>query len=286
MDVLLDRYIDLVAYEPVTLWRAAASEGVREMTPEQAVRPNRGEIGIDRPGTGTGTAQDEGGLAALLAQTARSLDAAAGPDETLTALVRAAVEVIPGAESVGITHVRIVERAVDVRYASDQFMADVDHAQQITGQGPCLETADERQPMLQVADFALEERWPRFTARARELGAGSMLSLLLYVEGTSLAALNVYSRRARAFDEESQQVALLFATHAAISLASARQVQDLHRALYNRDVIGQAKGMLMERFKINADQAFQVLAKASSQTNVKLHQVAERFVGTGDMPSR
>lgn len=218
--------------------------------------------------------------------TAPSAAAPAGAgDQTLQALVREAVEVIPGAESAGITHARRIEREVDVRYASDSFIAELDKVQHAVGQGPCLDALQQRQP-IRVDDFALEDRWPRFCERARELGAGSLLSLPLSDAAGSLAALNLYSRRPHAFDEESEQTGLLFAAHSAIALGAARHVQELHRALFNRDIIGQAKGILMERFKIASDQAFQVLVTVSNETNTKLREVAERVVLTGDVPSR
>ena len=221
-------------------------------------------------------------LAAVLAQAARSLDAASGTDETLQAVVRAAAQVIPGVDSVGITHARPEERVVDVRYASDQLVIDLDGAQHSTGQGPGLDAASLGHTVL-VDDFAGEQRWPQFSARARDLGAGSLLSLPLYMQAKSIAALNLYSRRAGAFDEDSQQIALLFATHAGICLARARQVQELHRALHTRDMIGQAKGILMHQYGIDADQAFQVLVKASTTTNTKLREIAERLAQAGEM---
>jgi AmiR/NasT family two-component response regulator len=81
-------------------------------------------------------------------------------------------------------------------------------------------------------------------------------------------------------------VGALFAAHAAVAMAEARQLEHLTRAMATRDVIGQAKGILMERHKLTADQAFGVLTKASQQTNVKLIDVALALTDTGLLRAR
>lgn len=221
-------------------------------------------------------------VAHLMARIARDLDAQQGVDATLHALVAAAVDAIPGADSAGITLVHKHGLKLDVAYASDQFVVDLDTAQFEVAEGPCLHSAYEHRT-VRVEDFAIEQRWPTFAARAHELGAGSQLALQLYVHGEDMAALNVYSRGARAFSDESEQIGLLFASHAAIAMATARREEHIRTAIDSRDIIGQAKGILMERFKITADQAFQVLIKASTETNIKLRDVAQKFAA-GDLP--
>jgi hypothetical protein len=89
--------------------------------------------------------------------------------------------------------------------------------------------------------MASETRWPEFARRASQAGAASMLSLQLYVEGDNLGALNLYSRTPNAFDDESEQVGLLFASHAAVAYAGVRKEAQLARAVDSRDLIGQAK---------------------------------------------
>lgn len=167
----------------------------------------------------------------------------------------------------------------------DDWVVSLDTAQYETGQGPCLDAAYEHRT-VRVDDFATEQRWPKFCQRARELGAGSLLSLQLFVRGDNMAALNLYSSQAGAFADESEQIGLIFASHAAVALAGARTQEPLRIAVDSRDIIGQAKGILMERFKITADEAFRVLTKASSESNMKLRDVAERFAGTGQGPSQ
>ncbi|WP_232807111.1 GAF and ANTAR domain-containing protein [Geodermatophilus chilensis] len=150
-------------------------------------------------------------------------------------------------------------------------------------EGPCLDAVWEEET-VRVEDMRTETRWPRFAAGAVELGALSSLSFQLFVEGDGLGALNLYAREPHAFGEESEDVGLVLAAHAAVALAGAQQEQNLRRAVGNRDLIGQAKGILMERYRLTADQAFQVLARVSQQTNRKLVDVAEELTQTGAVP--
>jgi GAF domain-containing protein len=214
-------------------------------------------------------------VARLLGRIARELEAETTLDETLHALVAAAVDAIPGADAGGITQVHRRGQKIDVRYATDQLVTNLDTAQEELGQGPCLDAAY-RHRTVRVSDFDTDRRWPQFAARALEQGARSMLCIQLYVQGDDLGALNLYS----------DQVGLLFATHAAIAMAGAQREQQLRVAISGRDIIGQAKGILMERYKLTADQAFAVLTQASSESNIKLRAVAETLAGTGEVPHR
>lgn len=129
-------------------------------------------------------------------------------------------------------------------------------------------------------------RWPEFAARAHALGARSMLAIQLYVTDEDLGALNLHSTRLDAFTDESEQVGLLFAAHAAVAMIGAQQQEQLQTAISSRDLIGQAKGILMERYKIGAQEAFQLLVLASQTTNIKLLDVAEYLARTGTLASR
>ncbi len=104
-----------------------------------------------------------------------------------------------------------------------------------------------------------------------------MLSFQLYVEGDNLGALNLYSRQPGSFDDESEHVGLLFASHAAIAASGARKQAGLAHSVATRQVIGQAQGILMEPHKITADQAFTLLVRVSQQRNTKLRELAERL---------
>lgn len=223
-------------------------------------------------------------LAARLNEVARALHRQDNAQDTLDEIVRAAVGTIPGAWHAGIMTI-VGKRDVRTVATTDDVPRDVDQAQYDTGQGPCL-TALYQQKIVAAPDLADEPRWPLFAKRALALDVASMLSFRLYVEGDDLGALNLYSPDTHAFDEESEHVGLLFAGHAAVALATAQEREHLADAVQTRDLIGQAKGILMERHRLTADQAFAVLVRASQQANVKLRGIAEQLTRTGQLPSR
>jgi hypothetical protein len=107
-----------------------------------------------------------------------------------------------------------------------------------------------------------------------------MLSFQLWVEGDNLGALNLYAREPHSFTEESEQVGLLFVSHAAVAMVGAQKQDQLTEGLATRDLIGQAKGILMERYGINADRAFALLVRASQNRNVKLRDLAVELTTT------
>ena len=196
--------------------------------------------------------------------------------------MHAAAGTVPGAQHASISVV-VRRREVYTRAATDELPRAVDTAQYETGQGPCLDTLFERRTE-RVPNTADHPRWPDFTKRARELGVGSMLAVQLYVDRDDLGALNLMSKHPDAFDDESESVALLFAAHAAVAMAAVQRIDQLQRAVSTRDIIGQAKGILIERLGVTGDQAFRVLAHASQQENRKLHEIAAELVTTGEMP--
>ncbi len=217
-------------------------------------------------------------LARQLSGFARRLEAESDSGLMLDEVVRAAVELIPGVEEASISIVT-GRRQVTSLHSSGDLPEMVDAVQEEVGEGPCLEAAYEHLT-VRVPDMAREERWPRFSRRALELGAASMLSFQLYVERDDLGALNLYSRHPDSFDDDSEHIGLLFASHAAIAFADAEKVRHLTVAVSSRDLIGQAKG-LMERFRIRADQAFSLLVRVSQDNNRKLYDVAEELTRTG-----
>ncbi|GAA1338630.1 GAF and ANTAR domain-containing protein [Saccharothrix algeriensis] len=232
--------------------------------------------------TGEGVPDDRrDGLAVRLSEVARTLHEQGDAQETLDAIVRAAVGTIPGACDAGVMTV-VSRRKVDTVAMTGELPGLVDQVQYETGQGPCL-TALFDQRVVSVPDVVAEERWPDFAARVRELDVASMLSFQLYVAGDDLGALNLYAPVTEAFDEESEHVGSLFASHAAVALAAAQERDHLAESVHTRDLIGQAKGILMERHKITADQAFALLVRGSQHTNTKVRDLAEQLVRTGEL---
>lgn len=257
------------------------------------VGPSDGRGEPNRPGDerpGRPSAQNTGGasagedLAHQLSQMARDLQRASGTDDVMTELVRAAVALVPGAQegSISLVHGR---RTVTSEGATGELVRVMDQLQEETGQGPCLDAAFE-QETVRVHDLATEDRWPRLAARAGEAGLHGALCLQLFVDGDDLGALNLVSREPGAFGDESEEVGLLLASHAAIAVADAFQLQGTRRALTNRDLIGQAKGVLMERFKLTPQQAFDLLTQVSQHTNRKLVDVADDLTTTGQLDAR
>jgi transcriptional regulator with GAF, ATPase, and Fis domain len=213
---------------------------------------------------------------------ARSLEEHDDPEVMLAEIIAAAVAMVPGAEE-GSVSVVTGRRHIGSQAPTGDLPVQVDALQEETQQGPCLDSAYVHQT-VRVVDMASEERWPQFARRASEAGAASMLSLQLYVEGDNLGALNLYARVPNAFDDESEQIGLLFASHAAVAYAGVRKEAQLAKAVASRDLIGQAKGILMERYKISPERAFLVLARVSQDSNRKLHDIATELVRHGTVP--
>lgn len=113
-----------------------------------------------------------------------------------------------------------------------------------------------------------------------------MLSFQLFVAGDNLGALNVYGDTVGVFDEDDEEIGLLLAAHAAVAFADAQEISHLNAALANRDIIGQAKGILMERHKISAHQAFTLITRASTNTNTRLIDIAEHLTTSGELAVR
>jgi GAF domain-containing protein len=229
----------------------------------------------------TGTRSGEDDLAQRLTVLARDLQRFSTPQEVLDHIVVTVVEMVPGAQDATITVAQERKTARSAAASSERARL-FDVLQSETSQGPCLDALFD-QETVRVDDLASEERWPQLSARVQELGARSMVCFQLFVTGNTLGSLDLLATEPGAFSDESERVGLLFASHAAIALAGARELEDVRSALVNRDDIGQAKGILMERFKVTADQAFFLLVEASQQTNRKLHVIAADLAHTGTL---
>lgn len=230
--------------------------------------------------------QDTGGsdgrdhLAELLSACARDLQRETNPEDTLVEIVRSAIALVPGCDEGSVSMISR-GRSMTSRAASGELPHAVDLLQGELKQGPCLDAIFE-QETIRVSDMAHEERWPLFTARALAAGAFGMLSFQLFVQDDNLGALNLFSRTAGAFTDESEHVGRLFAVHASIAIAAAQEQAKLDRSVVTQQLIGQAQGVLMERYKVTDDQAFAMLVRASQSTNTKLRELAQRLVHSGE----
>jgi GAF domain-containing protein len=175
-----------------------------------------------------------------------------------------------------------------------QLAVDLDERQYERGHGPCLHAARTGE-LTEIADTRTETRWPDYVGRAAERGNLSSLSIPLVIDEDEQVsgALNVYARRPDAFDEDSRSVGTRFGPYAAVAAGnlyayqSARDLaSNLQTALESRAVIDQAKGVLIERYKLTPDQAFQLLARVSMNANRKVRDIADHLVHTGELPLR
>ena len=139
-----------------------------------------------------------------------------------------------------------------------------------------------------IDGLADDKRWPPFSHRAaEESGVRSMLSFRLFVEGDTLGALNLYSRKVEAFDEQACAVGTVLAAHAAVAMQGAREhdrAEQLEHALASSREIGMAMGVIMAHGRMTREAAFEVLRRASQHLNRKLHNVAAEVVETGQLP--
>jgi hypothetical protein len=214
-----------------------------------------------------------------LAQLVRELDTEGNSevDHLLTDLTQAAVQYVPGADAAGMT---VVQRGHSVRTigATTVEAEALDAIQERHGAGPCLSAAWEHH-MVRVDDFTGDERWPLFFRDAvAETEMHSSLSFMMFTDRVTMGALNLYARAPHAFTEESVELGLIFATHGAVLWGSYLRENQFRSALASRDLIGQAKGMLMERFSIDATHAFSLLTRLSQESNTRVVDVARKIV--------
>jgi len=218
------------------------------------------------------------GIAETFAEVARLLLAEEGVERTLSKIAELAVATVDGCEHAGMSLVQ--QGKIHTPGASDEFASRLDAIQEEVGEGPCLD-ALKNHDVFQVDHLAEERRWPSFAKRAaEETGVASILSFRLFAEEDTMGSLNLYSTKPAAFGDEARELGAVFAAHAAVALSAARKEEQLHQALQSRDVIGQAKGLLMARQNITSDEAFDILRKASQRLNVKLTAIAGRVVAT------
>jgi hypothetical protein len=196
-------------------------------------------------------------------------------------VLRAAVQAVVGADGASLTRTGPRDPAPD--HATDDEIAVLDAVQLKSGAGPCVDAADHapERGLVLAADLAGDhdhERWPEFAERAVDAGYRSVLSLRIGVDPRHRSSLNLYARRHHAFGHEAQVAAVLFGVQAALLLHGADHADDLQHALESRDLIGQAKGILVERFGVDSERAFSMLVDSSQNTNMKLVDVARWLV--------
>ncbi|HZO65230.1 MAG TPA: GAF and ANTAR domain-containing protein [Kribbellaceae bacterium] len=137
-----------------------------------------------------------------------------------------------------------------------------------------------------IRDTRTDRRWPAWADRVCELGVRSVLDVPMNVNDRTIDVLGLYSARPDAFAADDEAVAQILARHAAVALANARNEETFARAIDARKLVGQAMGILMERYQINGDQAFAILRRYSQDTNTKLRDVAQQLIENRALPGR
>lgn len=218
----------------------------------------------------------------IFASLANTLAETEGVTETIEQIVGFAVETI-GTAFGGITLTNSRGRAFRTVGATHDSVVTADELQYELREGPCVDAsvADE----LVVSSYlATDERWPTWGPQASLLGFNSILSAELRARGRRIGALNLYGAEEATFTREDMVLAALFARQGALALGYARSEEGLRQALETRTVIGQAQGVLMERFEIDADRAFATLRRYSQQHNIKLKVLCRQLVETRALP--
>jgi GAF domain-containing protein len=228
------------------------------------------------------TVNDPGGVEAThfrIAELVRQLHSRPDTDSdtVLAELAEHAAVEIPGAMYAGVTVTRNAKH-IDTPAATHKWPILLDEIQQLHREGPCL-TAAWEEKTIHVADLETDDRFPLYRRDALErTPIRSVMAFQMFIAGETMGALNVYAEEPRAFGQTSRDIGLIFAAHSSVAWNSVRRDEQFKRALASRDTIGQAKGMIMERYGVDAVQAFEVLRKLSQDSNVPLVQVATELV--------
>ena len=220
-------------------------------------------------------------LAEAISEAARTMHQPQNLEDSLATIAEVARLSVPGFEHVGISTVD-PQGCVHTRAATGDLVWTLDKVQYELGEGPCVDSLRHAHVVL-APDIRHDRRWPRFVPRAVELGVRSELAVRLYLDDSGLlGGLNLYSTSRTDIHPDAEGLADLFAAHAAIALGSAKDREQLHEALHSRKVIGQAIGIVMERYHISEDRAFQFLVRASSHRNIKVRDIAAELVREGN----
>jgi GAF domain-containing protein len=217
-------------------------------------------------------------LAARMAELARAAAAPSTVNDVLSDVTATAKELIPAVDTAGVLLIGKGGRFESLAGTSD-LPHKLDELQMTFNEGPCVEAAlDEL--IVRTEDFRSETRWPRYSAASAELGVLSGLSLKLYTADRTAGALNLFAFKPNAFDGEDETVGVILAAHAAAAILASRQGEQLESALTTRDRIGQAKGIIMERYGVDDVRAFEMLRRLSQDSNTRLADVAQRVIDT------
>lgn len=217
-------------------------------------------------------------LAVRMAELARTIAAPRALVQVLNDVTATAVELIPGADIAGIL---LVKKGGEFESLADTtgLAAELDKLQHDFGEGPCAEAALQ-ETVVRCDDLRTESRWPRYAPAAMELGVLAGLSFKLYTADRTAGALNLFSFRAGVWDADAETTGAVLAAHGAAAILATRHDEHMQAALSTRDRIGQAKGIIMERYGVDDVRAFEMLRLLSQESQTKLAEVANRVIET------
>jgi GAF domain-containing protein len=197
-------------------------------------------------------------------------------DVSLQTVTASSVDLIDGVETADILLISGADLFRSVA-ATSPLAVDIDDLQQRFREGPCVDAAVGHS-MVVCNDLREDPRWPRFSEAAVAVGVHSLMSFQLYTHDGRMGALNLFGLKPDAFTVEVEAIGAMLATHAAIALIANDAQLQFQSALASRDIIGQAKGMIMERFNVDAVRAFELLTKLSQSSNTRVAEIAEEIV--------
>jgi GAF domain-containing protein len=218
--------------------------------------------------------------AGRVAEALRTALTRSSPEAAVQEVIDMAVQSGP-CDAASITVLGEGQELATVAWSDDQTLK-ADQLQYQFGQGPCVD-AVWTDGVFVVPDLLQDGRWPRWASAAAGLGMGAVLSVHLFTDHT-LGSINLYASGPRGYDHADVEAARVIAAHASVVLAHTRTERNLWRAIDTRNIIGQAQGILMERYRLTAAAAFQVLRRCSQQRNVKLVVLAQQLASTGQLP--
>jgi hypothetical protein len=213
-----------------------------------------------------------------LLETARQLSKQLTPgdlDATLSQITAAAVQLLPDVQYSSITILRS-DGELSTAAPTDPKILRLDAEQYRLHEGPCYDAATHDNQVIS-SDLAADERFPAYGRIAVEMGISSQIGVRLFDTPKSNGALNLYSERVGSFEDISS-LSALFAHQAGLAISYAHQIGTLDEAVRSRTIIGQAVGIVMERYGLNEERAFAFLKRMSSHRNVKLRLVAQELI--------
>jgi GAF domain-containing protein len=217
-----------------------------------------------------------------LAEIAHRLAEADHLDELLQLIVDLGEQYLDGCDGASLMLIGR-NRTISSPAYSSRVAYESDLAQYEANEGPCLDALRDHRVYM-IDDLETETRWPDYRARALKLGVRSMLSYRLYAKDATFGALDFYASRPHAYSNVSKVIGQVFASHVGVALKAAITEAGLEQAIETRDVIGQAKGILLERLHLPANEAFGLLITISQQQNRPLRDIAHQIVTTGEVP--